>query len=188
MFTIPVILGSTRRGRQSPKAARFIYDRMRKTGKIETEILDLLEYNFPIMEERLRFRDDPPARLQEFADKIKNAGAVVVVSPEYNSGYPGVLKNCIDYLLPEFRRKPIGIVSVSGGSFGGLNALAQLRLVFLQMGALPIPARLPILKVKESFADDGTPVDAIYEKSAASFIEELLWFAEAVTVQKNKSS
>ena len=187
MFSIPIILGSTRRGRQSPKVARFIYDRMKRTGKIETEILDILEYNFPIMEERLKFRDDPPPRLQEFADKIKGADAVVVVSPEYNSGYPGVIKNCIDYLQSEWKRKPIGIVSVSGGPFGGLNCLAQLRLVFLQMGALPIPVGLPILKVQESFADDGTPADPIYEKSAASFIEELLWFTESVTVQKNKS-
>jgi NAD(P)H-dependent FMN reductase len=188
MFSIPIILGSTRRGRQSPKVARFIFERMKRTGKIETEILDLLEYNFPMMEERLRLRDDPPPRLREFADTINRADAVVVVSPEYNGGYPGVLKNCIDYLLPEFRRKPIGIVSVSDGPFGGLNALAQLRLVFLQMGALPIPARLPILKVKENFADDGTPADPIYEKSAASFIEELLWFTQAVAVQKNESS
>jgi NAD(P)H-dependent FMN reductase len=141
-----------------------------------------------MMEERLRFRDDPPPGLREFADKINKGDAAVVVSPKYNSGYPGVLKNCIDYLLPEFRRKPIGIVTVSGGSFGGVNCLAQLRLVFLQMGALPIPGRLPILKVQESFADDGTPADPIYEKSATSFIEQLLWFTEAITVQKDKSS
>jgi|SRR5215207_5374230 len=66
MFYIPVILGGTRRGRQSPKVARFIAERMKRFERIETEILDLAEYDFPIMEERLRFRDDPPPGLREF--------------------------------------------------------------------------------------------------------------------------
>ena len=64
-----------------------------------------------------------------------------LVTPEYNNGYPGVLKNALDYFLPEYRRKPVGIVTVSSGGFGGINALAQLRLVLFLMGAYPIPIR-----------------------------------------------
>ena len=183
-FYIPVILGSTRRGRQSPKVARFIAERMRRSGKIETEILDLLEYNFPMMEERLRLRDDPPPRLREFAQRISRADAVIIVSPEYNSGYPGVLKNALDYLLPEFKRKPIGIVTVSGGSFGGLSCLAQLRQVTLALGAFPIPASLPVSRVQDSFDEAGNPRDPAYEKRAESFLSELLWFAEAVAARR----
>jgi NAD(P)H-dependent FMN reductase len=66
-FFIPVILGSTRRGRQSPKVTRFIAERMRRSARIDTEILDLLAYNFPVMAERLRFRDNPPPGLREFS-------------------------------------------------------------------------------------------------------------------------
>ncbi len=187
-FYIPVILGSTRRGRQSPKVARFIAERMTGSGRIETEVLDLLDYNFPIMEERLRFRDDPPSGLVEFSRKVARADALVIVTPEYNNGYPGVLKNALDYLLPEYRRKPIAIVTVSGGGFGGLNCLAQLRLVTLGMGAFPIPASLPVSRVQESFDDDGNPRDPSYEKRAQSFIDELLWFTEAIVVQKSKGT
>lgn len=186
MFYIPIILGSTRRGRQSVKVSRFIYERMRRYEQIETEILDLLEYNFPIMEERLRFRDDPPPRLLEFSEKIARADSVVIVTPEYNNGYPGVLKNSLDYLLPEYRRKPIAIVTVSGGGFGGLNCLAQLRLVTLGMGAFPIPISLPVSRVQESFDEDGNPKDPSYEKRAKAFIDEVLWFTEAITTQKAK--
>ncbi len=185
MFYIPIILGSTRRGRQSGKVARFLLGRMKRAG-VETEILDLAEFQFPIMEERLRFRDDPPPGLGEFAAKMARADAIVIVTPEYNNGYPGVLKNALDYLLPEYRRKPFGIVTVSGGSFGGLNCLAQLRLVILGMGAFPIPASLPVSRVQESFEEDGTPRDFAYEKRAQSFIAELLWFTEAVATQKAK--
>jgi NAD(P)H-dependent FMN reductase len=186
MFYIPIILGSTRRERQSPKVAKFVLERLKRAGRAETELLDLAEYNFPIMEERLRFRDDPPPRLREFAEKIARADSLVIVTPEYNNGYPGVLKNALDYLLPEYHRKPIGIVTVSAGGFGGLNCLAQLRLVTLGMGAFPIPAALPVSRVQESFDADGTPRDPTYEKRAQSFLNELLWFTEATATQKAK--
>jgi NAD(P)H-dependent FMN reductase len=185
-FYIPVILGSTRTGRQSPKVARFITERMRRNERIETEILDLAEYNFPIMEERLRASDDPPTGLREFSEKVARSDSLVIVTPEYNNGYPGVLKNALDYLQPEYRRKPIAIVTVSAGGFGGINCLAQLRLVTLGMGAFPIPAALPVSRVAESFDEDGTPKDESYEKRAQSFIAEVLFFAEAIAVQKAK--
>jgi NAD(P)H-dependent FMN reductase len=186
MFYVPVILGSTRRGRQSPKVARFVAERMRRTGHIEAEILDLAEYNFPIMEERLRLRDDPPPGLTEFSEKIRRADSIVIVSPEYNNGYPGALKNALDYLLPEYKRKPVGIVTVSAGGFGGINCLAQLRLITIGMGAFPIPAALPVSRVQDSFDEEGDPRDEVYEKSANAFIGELLWFTEAVAAQKAK--
>lgn len=186
-FYIPIILGSTRRDRQSSKVARFVFDRMQQREAVETEILDLLEYDFPIMEERLRFRDDPPPRLVEFSEKIERADSIVIVTPEYNNGYPGVLKNALDYLLPEYRRKPVGIVTVSAGGFGGINCLAQLRLVMIAMGALPIPASLPISRVQNSFDDEGNLLDQSYEKRAAAFLDEMLWFTEAIAAQKAKS-
>jgi NAD(P)H-dependent FMN reductase len=153
---------------------------------VETELLDLLEYDFPIMEERLHRRDDPPPRLQEYADKIARADSLIIVTPEYNNGYPGVLKNALDYLLPEYERKPIGIVTVSAGGYGGINCLAQLRLVTLGMGAFPIPENLAVSKIHESFADDGTPKDPAYEKRAAVFLDEVLWFTEAIADRKAK--
>ena len=159
---------------------------MRQREGVETELLDLLEYNFPIMEERLHHRDDPPPRLKEYADKIARADALIIVTPEYNNGYPGVLKNALDYLLPEYERKPVGIVTVSAGGFGGINCLAQLRLVTLGMGAFPIPESLPVSRVRDSFKEDGTPNDPAYEKRAAVFLDEVLWFAEAIADRKAK--
>lgn len=184
MFYIPIIVGSTRRDRQSIKVARFVLSQLQKRDGVETELLDLLVYNFPMMEERLHRRDDPPPRLQEYAEKIGRADSLIILSPEYNNGYPGVLKNALDYLLPEYERKPVGIVTVSAGNFGGVTCLAQLRLVTIGMGAFPIPENLCISRVHESFREDGTPNDAAYEKRAAAFLDEILWFTEAIAAQK----
>jgi NAD(P)H-dependent FMN reductase len=188
MFYIPIIVGSTRRDRQSIKVARFVLARLQERKNVETELLDLLEYNFPIMEERLHRRDDPPPRLQEYAAKIARAASLIIVAPEYNNGYPGVLKNALDYLLPEYERKPIGIVTVSAGGYGGINCLAQLRLVTLGMGAFPIPENLAVSRVHDSFKDDGTPTDAAYEKRATEFLDDVLWFAEAIADRKAKDN
>jgi NAD(P)H-dependent FMN reductase len=186
MFYIPIIVGSTRRDRQSIKVARFVLNKTQERQGVQTELLDLQEYDFPIMEERLHHRDDPPPRLQEFADKIARADSIIIVSPEYNNGYPGVLKNALDYLLPEYERKPFGIVTVSAGGFGGLTCLAQLRLVAIGAGAFPIPESLPVSRVHTSFNDDGSPNDAAYVKRASAFLDELLWFTEAIVDRKAK--
>jgi NAD(P)H-dependent FMN reductase len=184
MFTIPIILGSTRRGRRTSRAAYFIASRMAQTQRIRSEILDLVEYNFPMLEERLRFRDDPPPQVLEFSHKLAQADALVIVTPEYNNSYPGVLKNCLDYFKPEYRRKPVGIVTVSAADFGGVNCLAQLRLVTLAMSAFPIPASLPIPKIEESLQADGTPIDYSLNAKAETFLNELIWFTEAITARK----
>ena len=186
MLYIPIIVGSTRRDRQSIKVAQFVHGRLRLRKGVETTLLDLLEYNFPIMEERLHKRNDPPPRLQEYADHIARADSLIIVSPEYNNGYPGVLKNALDYLLPEYERKPIGIVTVSAGGYGGINCLAQLRLVTLGMGAFPIPENFSVSRVHESFKQGGTPTDPSYEKRADTFLDEVLWFAEAIQDRKAK--
>src|ERR1700722_14062339 len=154
MYYIPIICGSTRRDRQSIKVARFVLARLQQRAGMQTELLDLLELNFPIMEERLHRRDDPPPGLKEFGEKIGRADAFVIVTPEYNNGSPGVLKNTLDYLLPEYERKPVGIATVSAGSYGGINCLAQLRLVVIGMGAFPIPENLAVSKINESFNDE----------------------------------
>src|SRR5260370_31369231 len=137
MFYIPIIAASTRRDRQTIKVARFVLSRLQQWHGVQTELLDLLEYNLPMMEERLHRRDDPPPRLQEFGDKIGRADSLIIVTPEYNNGYPGVLKNAFDYPLPEYERKPIGIVTVSAAGFGGSTLLAECRIGDTRMVSLP---------------------------------------------------
>ena len=95
MFYIPVILGSIRTNRESAKVADFAVRTLETRSAVSTELLDLKELNLPMMEERLRFADNPPPRVSAFSSKINQADSVVIVTPEYNGGYPGVLKNAL---------------------------------------------------------------------------------------------
>ena len=183
MFYIPVILGSIRRNRESAKVAEFAVSCLRKLEGTSTELLDLKEFNLPIMEERLRFRDDAPASALELSARINRADSIVIVTPEYSSGYPGVLKNALDYLKPECRRKPFGIITVSSAE-GGMLCLISLRQVILHMGGVPIPSMLPVFRVQESFDAEGKPPAVDFQRRAKEFFNELLWFTEGLATHR----
>ena len=188
LFYVPVILGSIRDGRQSAKVAEFVKRKLEATGRIEAEVLDLREMNLPMMSERLKFLKDPPQALVGFGEKMGRSDAFVIVTPEYNSGYPGVLKNAIDYLYPEYHRKPAGLVTVSAGTLGGVRVLEQLRNVMFSVGAIPIPSQFLVSKVRDAIDGDGTSADPAVEKRADGFISELLWYTEAISDRKAKDS
>ena len=175
---IPVLVGSVRRGRQSIKVARFAVNRLNRSGA-ETSLLDLAEYDLPIMEERLYKRDDPPPGLEIFSASVRQADAIVVVSPEYNASIPGVLKNALDYIYSEWFRKPIGLITVSAGSFGGVLVHSQLQLLFLRLKALPV-AGMHVSNVWESFSEEGEPTEERYDKAFVGFVETLEWYSRAI--------
>jgi NAD(P)H-dependent FMN reductase len=180
MFYVPVILGSIRRKRESIKIAKFALRSLKERGTVDTELLDLRELNLPMMEERLRFRDDAGPNLLEFSAKVSRANSVLIVTPEYSGGYPGVLKNALDYLKPECLRKPFGIITVSAATTGGILCLNSLRQVILHLGGVPIPASLLVSRVQEAFDSEGNPADPTFHQRATVFFDEFLWFTEAL--------
>ena len=175
---IPVLVGSVRRGRRTIRVARFAARRLEEAGA-DAPLLDLAELGLPIMEERLHKRDDPPPGLVGFSRAIRSADAVVVVSPEYNGSWPGVLKNAFDYIHPEWFRKPVGIVTVSAGGYGGVLLHSQLQLFFLRVKALPV-AGMNVRNVGRTFGEEGEPLEPRYERSFAAFTETLEWYARAI--------
>jgi NAD(P)H-dependent FMN reductase len=188
MYYIPIILGSIRRNRESAKVAKFVLAVLANMPCVNTELLDLEMMSLPMMEERLRFRDDPPSPVRDFSAKINRADSIVIVTPEYNSGYPGVLKNALDYLKEEYRRKPFGIITVSSACSGGILCLASLRQVILHLGGVPIPAALAISRVQDAFDNEGRARDERLQHRAAKYFDELLWFTEALVEQRKKTS
>jgi NAD(P)H-dependent FMN reductase len=180
MVHIAIISASVRTGRNSQRVALYLKQLLEEQDLAAAEILDLQAYNFPLFEERLRFQKSPSAAVLEFADKIKSADGVIIVSPEYNGGYPASLKNVIDLLTDEWQRKPIAISTVSAGAFGGIQEITSLQFSLWKMRAWTVSAVFPVARVQESFDADGLPIDKqATDKRAMNFVRELLWCIEA---------
>lgn len=179
-MNIAIISSSIRIGRKSHRIALFFKNYLEENNLTTVELLDLNEYKFPIFDERLRNLKEPPEAALTFAMKIKNADGVIIVTPEYNGGYPASLKNVIDLLYTEWKRKPVAIATASSGQFGGAAATTSLVFTLWKIGVWLVPAMYPEPQVQGAYDDEGKPADKqMTEKRAKYFIEELLWCMEA---------
>lgn len=185
MYTISIISASVRTGRKSNRVATYFKNYIEENKLAAAEILDLDKYQFPVFNERLKLQKNPLPETIEFADKIKKTDAVIIVTPEYNGGYPAALKNVTDLLYAEWYHKPIGIVTVSDGSFGGSQVITSLQFTLWKMKALTVPAMFPVPKVHEAFDENGNPSDKEgTDKRAAAFMKEVMWVIEACAKMK----
>jgi NAD(P)H-dependent FMN reductase len=182
---ILIISSSVRIGRNSHRVALFFKKFIEENKLATVEIADLSEYQFPIFNERLRFQKEPAANVLEFANRVKNANGIIIVTPEYNGGYPPALKNVIDLLYDEWHHKPIAISTVSDGIFGGTQVITSLQFSLWKIRALTVTAMFPVPSAPKAFAEDGTPVDKeAINKRATPFVNELLWFIQAAEKMK----
>lgn len=180
MHNISIISSSVRIGRNSHRVALYLSNYIMENKLGIVAMLDLNDYQFPVFNERLRYLQNPPEDVLQFADRIINADGVIVVTPEYNGGYPAALKNAIDLLYPEWKRKPIGISTVSAGAFGGSQVGPSLAFLFLKIGALVTPAVFRVPKVQDAYDKNGIPVEKdITDKRAKTFLDEFFWCVEA---------
>ena len=118
--------------------------------------------------------------MRDFAEKIKSADGIIIVTPEYNGGYPASLKNVIDLLYDEWHRKPIAIATVSAGAFGGSQVITSLQFTLWKIRAWTVPAMFPVPNIDKSFDESGNAIDKeATDKRAKGFVSELLWCIEA---------
>lgn len=179
-MNIKIISASVRNGRNSHRLALYFQQYLADHHAATAEILDLREYDFPLFHERLQYTKDPDPRALEFADKVRSSDGILVVTPEYNGGYPASLKNVVDLLYPEWKRKPIAIATASDGSFGGTQVITSILFSFWKIGAWVVPAMFPTPNVQDAYDETGRPVDqAFSDKKAKRFIGELIWCIEA---------
>jgi NAD(P)H-dependent FMN reductase len=185
---IAVITGTTREGRFSEKVAAWVTSRLRPA--VELDVIDLREFPLPL------FDGPPPARhpreyqhplLARFGEVIDRADGFVVLTAEYNHGYPAVLKNAMDHTFVEWRRKPISFVG--WGNVGGARAIEQLREVAVEFELAPLRHAVHILPdVMRPALQSGDPVDiAVFEPlepKLVLLIEDLLWWGHALAAAR----
>ncbi|HEV2729076.1 MAG TPA: NAD(P)H-dependent oxidoreductase [Terriglobales bacterium] len=171
---IPVILGTARMGRMSLHAARLVAEELGKCQGVETEFIDIAKLPLPTNDagEAIKHPD--------FSDKMNRADALVVVSPEYNHGYSGLLKHVLDSCLREYIHKAVGIVGVSAGPFGGTRVIQNLLPVMRELGLVTIFWDVNFSTVQKAFDDNGKLLDDSYVRRIDKFLQELIWMAKTL--------
>jgi len=162
---VAVITGSTREGRFGPVVAEWFAGEAAHRPDLDIDKVDLADHQHSG---------------SGFAGHIAAADAFVVVCPEYNHAYPGVLKTAIDSVGPQWHAKPVGFVSY-GGISGGLRAVEQLRLVFAELHAVTVRETVSFHHASTRFAPDGRPLDAhVVGAAAKALLDQLSWWAHAL--------
>jgi len=180
MHTIAIISASIRTGRKSHRVALYLQEHLKTSALAEVDMIDLAQLNFPLFHERLQYLQNPAAEVVEFAKRIKEADGVIIVTPEYNGGYPAALKNVIDLLYPEWKRKPIGLAAVSDGPFAGSQVLTSLSFSLLKIGALVSGGMYRVPSVQKAFDENGIPTEKeLTDKRVKPFVDDFFWCVEA---------
>ncbi|MDX1478348.1 MAG: NAD(P)H-dependent oxidoreductase [Saprospiraceae bacterium] len=188
MYHIVIISGSARMGRHTPKAALALEERFNAHNKVDkVSVIDVKEYDFPVMAERLSRHPNPPDGLAECGAILESADAIVIASPEYNGSMSGALKNTMDYFYKEYHRKPFGVAMVSGGKRGGINASHDIQKYILTLGGYPMPYKLLIPDIRNTISEDGVLQEEWLHGAFDNFVRELLWLTEAIVTHKKKS-
>ena len=186
MYKITILYGAIREGRLSIRAAKALERALNNSGKAAVTLIDIKDYNLPVMEKRLKFLDNPPENLVTISNALNDADGLIFVSPEYNGSYSGALKNTVDYFTKEWAKKPIGICAASTGRLGGVNASHKMQDLVLAIGAFPMPYKFLVPNLKDSLNDEGEPQDEFLAKNLDKYVNEYLWFVEAISTQKKK--
>lgn len=176
---VPVILGTAREGRQSEKAAKYMLQEAKKSG-LESEIIDVRDYRTAATDNTQTL---PEAK--KLAEKINRADALIIVSPEYNHGYPGELKMMLDLLYQQYAKKPVGLCGVSRGGLGGARAVEQLRTVAAELRMVSIREAIYFSGIADLFDVNGEIKDKSYDARVKAFLDELLWYAGALKKARN---
>jgi NAD(P)H-dependent FMN reductase len=167
-MNVPILLGTARQGRMSEHAARWLVARVEEEGH-QTELVDVRDY-------RLAATDNTgqSEEAKRWAEIIKKADGLIVVSPEYNHSYPGELKMMLDMLFAEYKGLPVGICAVSEGDFGGARVVEKLFALFANFGMVSAQYPLNIFRVNDVFAKDGELLDQDYLGKADKFLKSFI--------------
>lgn len=185
-FNIKVIMGSVREGRFSERAARWIAGELAAREGVSVEVIDLRDYEMPFFNEAVTpsTKTEPYTHeaVARFTAKIAEGDAFVIVSPEYNRGPSGVLKNALDWVYQEWNNKPVAFVSY--GTVGGARAVEQLRLSAIELQMAPIREAVQINgeRYYPALFGKADPEELLqsYGEKAARMIDQLLWWARAL--------
>lgn len=193
MIKIQVIMGSTRQGRFVEQPAKWIFEKLKQKEDVEAELIDLRDWPLPFFDEPvspgmmgIMKKDYVNALGKKWAAKIGEADGYLIVTPEYNHGYPAVLKNAIDYVYKEWNNKPVGFMSY-GGAAGGTRSVQQLRQVAIELQMVPIRNGLHIPMYWAKQDEKGILKMDEYNETAEGLLNQLILWTKTLKTTRETS-
>src|SRR4051812_27718218 len=165
-FFIPVILGTARQGRESEHVAQFVLEQTKKRAGVETELIDVRTLPMRLDDAGEQMKDP------KFSATVDRCDALIIVTPEYNHSFPGLLKHALDMNLKEYIHKAVGICGVSAGGFGGARVIETLLPVMRELGLVTIFEDVNFGKVGTLFDERGALLDANFVGRVDKFLNE----------------
>jgi NAD(P)H-dependent FMN reductase len=188
---IQIIVGSTRPDRFADKPVAWLVDRLSGRDEFELDVVDLRDYPLPLfnlsMSPARSLREYPNEDVAKLGRRFDSADGYITVTSEYNHGYPASLKNALDYVFPEFNKKPMTFVGY--GNAGGARAIEQLRLVSVEFEMAPLRRAVhifPDVMIPAMRAEEFTP--ALFEsldERLEMMISEMVWWAHALKAARD---
>jgi NAD(P)H-dependent FMN reductase len=172
---VPVILGTSRQGRRSEPAAHFVFEEVSKREDMMTELIDIRKIRLSIDDAGEALKDS------EFSATVRRADGLILVVPEYNHSFPGLLKHVLDTNLEEYIHKAVGVCGVSAGPFGGARMIQSLLPVLRELGLVTIFSDVYFGMAGKLFDPaSGRITDPAYVGRLKKFVDELIWMARAL--------
>jgi NAD(P)H-dependent FMN reductase len=172
---LPVVIGTPRQGRLTEPAANFVFGEVSKRSDIDTELIDIRKIAIRMDNAGEALKDS------EFSATVIRADGLILVVPEYNHSFPGLLKHVLDTNLKEYVHKAVGVCGVSAGPFGGARMIESLLPVLRELGLVTIFWDVYFGTAGKLFdSATGKITDPAYNRRVEKFLNELVWMARAL--------
>ena len=173
---IPLILGTNRKDRVSENVAKWVFGKIGEREDMTSQYFDVRDFELP----RDDYGTEIGGQFPAWRDAIIRADGLVVVTPEYNHGYPGTLKSVLDLLLKEYIHKAVAFAAVSAGPWGGTRVIEAMVPMVRELGLAVTFTDLNFPKAASKFDAEGKLTDEAYDKRVTGFLDELTWMSKAL--------
>ena len=177
---ISVFVGSIRNGRNGIKVTSWVRGHLEKRG-YKVHLIDPVEHE-ELLTLRMpnHYNKNPSKDMKQVSEWLKESDGFVLVTPEYNHSFSGTIKNSLDNFMPEYEKKPFGIVSYSISPFGGIRANEALRQVVSELKGVPTPIPFMISQVQDVFDESGKLKDVKYDERVGKFLDNFEWYVKTL--------
>lgn len=180
-ITVALLVGTVRAKRESIKAAHYVAEYAKNYPDVELLLVD--PQQLMLLDEGEDVKDP------KYSDITAKADAFIIVTPEYNHSIPSSLKRMLDSEYANYLHKPVAVIGVSSGNWGGVRVCEALLPVCHRLGLINIHPEMYFPLIQDTFDENGQISPELaerYEKNLKSIYDELIWFARSLKSAKEQ--